>query len=1114
MLKLFLGAAGTGKTTRLSGEIEAVARRGEKVILLVPEQYSFESEKRLHRALGPRDSLQVEVLSFTRLCDNIFRRFGGLAGTPVTQTARYLLMSVAVNELQDTLKVYRKSASNITFLDTLLATCSEFKTAGITPEALSAFHAEAEDERLRDKLEDLTAIYGAYQALLENGFSDPEDGLIRACTLLENNNYFGDFHLFVDGFTTFMSAEFELLGHAIAQSPAVTFAMTTDSLPVPGEDTGVFATVRGAVGRLMRMAEQAAVSVEEPIFLREPVRYQSKDLAHLSGHFLEAGGEPFSGRAEHIRLRPGRDIYAETAQTAAEIATLVREKGYRYRDIAVIARDHTSYLSAVETIFLRYGIPFYDDRKEAADSFPLISGLLAAIDAVRGNFDGEGMLYLAKSPIIGFGVEEVARLEDYCYIWSIRGALWESDFVNNPRGLVEGVTEGDAALLQELNGLRVRLVEPLLGLREAVRDGNGMGFARGVYEYLQRIGAVDNLGCYAEKLPQLEGETFLEQNALLWDALIDVLDVFGLVLGRVSMKRARLCELFQLAVSTAEVGSIPQTLDQVLVGSADRIRPERVKAVFVLGCNEGIFPPNVGVGGVFSDRERQQLVEGGLNLSPPGFQQSLLERFYAYFALGLPEEELTVSWARADLRGREMLPSLIVSQLEALFPDRAEPEQDILEGAAGDRSAFALLAERYREDSPLTATLLDYFEHSERRDALLRMEAAGSNSAHELADPALPRQLFGGRMRLSPSRVERYYKCPFSYFAQDGLGLRKRRKVEFSPLESGNVIHHVLHVVVQKYGGAGLADRTLEQLQEEVAGVIEAYLSGRVEDLSKMPVRFRHLFGRLCGTIARLLQRLGEEFQQSLYCPAAFELPISSREEDGVEPLELVTPDGVPVTVEGIVDRVDVMKKNGKRYLRVVDYKSGSKAFKLQDVLYGLNLQMLLYLFTLQEHGTGELADAIPAGVLYLPVSDSYVAASRDTTAEDVGKEKSRQWTMSGLLLDDEDSLQGMEQELRGIYIPCKAGKDGTPDARSSLATREELGRLAAKVKEQIVRMADDLGKGKIASFPVDSDDYPTCAYCDYRSVCGYEEGDPVREIAKIDRKAVLEQLEKEQNQD
>ena len=1109
MLHFVLGTAGTGKTTFLREKIKEVVNQGKKVILIVPEQFSFESERALFKILGAKDSLSVEVLSFTRLCNSIFRAFGGLAGAELSKTARYLLMSVVVDELRDSLKVYRKSAMNISFLSTILAACSEFKAAGITASKLSDFSLSCEG-LLAEKAGDLAALYEAYQSMLEKGYTDPEDSLIRAVAVLEENDFFSDYTVFVDGFTAFMAGEYSLLRHVIACSHDVWFALTTDTPHDNQQGMGLFSPVKATVNQLTRIAKTAGVPIENYHILEEPLRFKAEGLAHLSKNFLEPAVKKFDGDLSFAEIFAAGDIFDETEHVAASIATIVREEGCRYRDIAVVARDTCGYLRALELAFSRYGIPYFLDDPEDIENKILTGTVLSALDAVRGSFDSGHIIMLAKSPVLGFDMQKVAELENYVYIWNIRGALWLDDFANNPRGMAENLTDDDVKQLEIINEVRESVMKPLTILRDGVKSGTGRTFAKAVYEFLQAVNAAENIEKYAESMPQGEKEAFLDESARLWDILVDVLEVFGEVLGNIKLPAAKLCDLFRLAAGSAETAAPPQTLDQVIVGKADRIRPENVSRVFIIGANDGVFPPATEVQGIFSDEERRQMIDAGMGISMPSLYQVVLERFFAYFAVTLPSEKLYISYCKADIQGRVMQPSMIISQIHALFPGLAEKNRDesTLIYIQNKNTAFSALSKHYSKDTVLAASLREYFMQKDAK-VLSRLEKAAVKPPHMLHAKDTAKELFGGNLRLSPSRVEKYYHCPFSYFAAYGLNLKKRQKVEFSPLESGSILHHILHVMVQKYGGKGLCECTQKQLENEIAEIIREYITSRIESMDALPVRFKYLFERLCGTAARLLKHMGEEFAQSKFDPAEFELPIRIGEK--IEPISLVTANGTNVVVEGIVDRVDVMTtKTGKKYVRVVDYKSGRKEFKLQDIICGLNMQMLLYLFTIQENGRESLADSIPAGVLYMPANERFITTDRTAADSQVENEKRKSWRMSGLLLEDDEALRGMEENLSGVFIPVKMKKDGTPDSASSLASLDRMGKLSSKVKDLVAQMADSITGGNVAAVPVDSADYTVCRYCDYKTVCGFEEGDPIRKIAKLDREKVLRMLEEE----
>ena len=1106
MLHFMLGIAGTGKTNRFMEKMHALAQKGERLVYLVPEQYSFEAERQIYRSLGAKLALYTEVLSFTRLSGSVFRAYGGLSGTAVSKTGKYLLMSLALGEVRDKLEIYRKSAGDTSFVRTLVETCGELKAAGITSAALERFVKTREQDALTKKITEISAIYSAYQSLIEHGYTDPDDDLIRACALLENNHFFEGLTVFVDGFTTFMAAEFEVLGHAIAGCRDIWFAFTADCIHDGQRGTGVFSPSKSAMRRLARLAENSGVKAAEPEILTPPLRFVSPELKHVAEHFLSPAPPAYSGAYTGTPEVCGcGDKHEEIENAAAKITELVREKGYRYRDIAVIARDPGPYAAAMETAFSRHNIPYFMSVNEDIENKPLVSCVLYALNAVRSGFHPDDVLLFAKSPLMGLDAGDIAAIENYCYCWSVRGSLWQSDFTNNPRGLKGPLTEDEAQLLKNINATRSFIITPLLRLQHALKAQDGKSFAGGIFHLLTEILAAENLTKYAEGLPA--GDAFLDETAQLWDLLMDVLDVFGTALAGHKMSAAKLCELFRLAVNATEIASPPQTLDQVLIGGADRIRPGKIRAAFVIGANEDIFPAAVTASGVFSDKERGELISAGLEVSAPVLQKSVLEKYFAYFALTLASERLYVNFSKSDAKGRELLPSMIVSQLLEIFPKLPVPKQDILHGISGEKSAFEAYSRHVHENSSVSASLRAFLQGGPYADILSKIDEASEKKPHMIADKTVAEKLFGSFMRLSPSKVERFYKCPYSYFISDGLKVHKRQKVEFTGLEAGSIIHHVLQAMVQKHGGKGLLELSEQELSAEILAIVREYLEAIIDDPEKLPARLTFLFKRLSGMLSRLLRRIGEEFYQSDFVPAAFEMPIKLGGR--TEPLRLRTADGTDVVVEGVVDRVDVMNKNGRRYIRVVDYKSGAKSFALKDVLYGLNMQMLLYLFTIAENGMKELSGGIPAGVLYMPASERYVSAARGASDEEILKKREKSLCMSGILLDDEEALRGMERDIAGIYIPVKLQKNGKPDT-SSLVSLEQMGALSRRIKGQIRGMAELLRSGRILSRPTVEDGVLSCEYCDYKAVCGFEQGDEITQVAKLDKDDVLTLLAQE----
>ena len=1109
MLQLILGPAGSGKTTLLRQQVVQSVRQGKQILYLVPEQFSFEGEAQLHELLTGEESLRVEVLSFTRLCNLIFRTLGGLAGRYVDNTARCILMSIAVSEAQDQLHYYARQTKNTAFVQSLVDTVHELKTAGISADLLRDAIGQAPEENLRSKGQEIALLYDLYQALIDQSYHDSDDDLAKACQKVEEQGFFGEYEVYIDSFTAFMAGEYRMLRAILSQAQKVTIALTADQLSDQEGGLGVFSAPKGTARRFVRMARDLGVEVLPPVVLRENHRFQAPELEHLQEELFRRE-TPYTGQVSAIHLTQGDNIYEEVSFVAAQIRRLVAQEGLRYREIVLIGRRTQEYTAPLAEIFPQFSIPYFLDRREDILSSPLVNGLLSALDVVGRGFETEGMLRLCKSGLLGLGEQSVAALENYCYIWSIRGQKWTLPFRDHPRGLVESLDEEDQRQLQDLEATRRQVVEPLVALKDKLRNATGSGFAAALYDYLIQVDAPSAL-----KMLSNGDKTTLEDFAQVWNCVMKLLDIFDETVGERIFSLSRLTELLRLGLLSLDLGHIPQTLDQVMVGDADRIRPDSPKVVFVLGANEGLFPLEEGVGGMFTQADREEMARLGLEITGGGESQAVLERFYAYFALTAPSQQLWVSFATADLSGNALQPSCIVTSLKSMFPGilHTTGELDPLDHLAGEEAAFQYFCSIYGEDTPLRASLLAHFSQEGRQGPLNRMEAFSTLDPFTLQDPQTARRLFGEEIRLSPTRLETFFKCPFAYFCASGLGLKPRRRVELTPLETGSVLHYVLEVMVKTYGIQGLRDLSSQARREKISQLLQEYLQSRVADQQELPSQFRYLYQRLVNTLEQLLEQLVREFSQSEFEPVAFELPIGK--EGSVQPLELMLPTGGRIYVEGTIDRVDVMEKDAVKYVRVVDYKSGEKTFRLSDVYYGLNMQMLLYLFSLWQQGRDPQGEPVlPAGVLYLPARTQAISCPRDTSPQELENLRIKGFRMSGLLLDDPQVLEGMEREVAGIFIPAKRKKDGELDRASSVATLAELGRLKGHMERLITQMAQTLRQGAVAPIPTYGLGYEPCTHCDFRSVCRREESDPVKTIAEWSRRELFQELAREEEED
>lgn len=1127
MLYPLVGAAGTGKTTYIIDKIRELCQQGEQVLLLVPEQFSFEMERRILLEVGIESVGHVEVKSFSHFCRKIFMEFGGGAGERINDAAKQMLMQLTLDEIRDKLEQYGRASAKIGFSASALEIVEQFKNAGITADDLQNFSAFCGEERLRQKTAELYEIYAVYQANLESGFVDEREDLARCVELLRGENYFGNHHVFLDSFRDFTPIEREMVSVILESCKALYLSIMSNNLANKGNKKNdntndTFKVVKDNALHIISLAKNLAVPVATPITFETAHRFQSEELLWLSEMLTELNPKACDSDCENLTVYQAADPYEELLYCAAQITHLIKNAGYHYKDFTIIARNLEKYQTEMEQIFHKYQIPLFWDNRMDIRHVALIRAVFSALDAVCGGFATEHILALAKSPLLALEHTSVLELENYCYTWSIKKEQWLHPWENNPRGLTSDFDDEAKEELVRINETAAAVVKPLIKLHDAMQDADGLQFASAVYTFLEEIGARENLRT-AFATEDLLYEKILEQNNEAWDILMDLLDTMANVLKDHVLPMDQLCDLFRSAMETCDFGTIPNTLDQVAVGTADRIRPNGPKVVFVLGMNQGEFPPQLKEQPFFTDSEREKLLESGIQIGPTIVRQNDYEQLYIYSALTAASEKLYLSYHLSLSDGSECTPSPLIRQILTLTNNRPLLKKQQLGDlffAVNDDTIYETFCRQYRNDNEIVSALRAYTQNSSNAERLAQVESVLERRDFAIEDEDLARELFGSYMRLAPSNVNKYFSCPFSYFCYSGLKLRAPMKADYSSIEAGNLLHHLLAEMIGRHGGKGLAELSLAELEKESAQIVEDYLKDCTGDPEKLRKRSQYLFRTLAHRASYILSQLGEEFAQSEFEPLYCELPINR--DSIVPPVVFESEKGIRLSIEGIVDRVDVMEKNGRRYARVIDYKSGGESFSFTEMVHGLKLQMLLYLLSICENGSGKLEHAVPGGILYFPATDAAMSVEKGSDSDDVRKERRKHYKMSGLVLEDDDCIFGMERPqasgksgkgmVMGDYIPVKStAKGGYHATHSKLANEEQMKLMFKHIRHLMSDMADNLSSGKIAALPAGSKSKRPCTFCEYRGICQHQDSDRetvFESMKKEDCFAAMEQLQ------
>lgn len=1110
MLQLMLGRSGSGKTTAVYDEIAARVNAGEeRLLLVVPEQFSFESERALLRRLGARDAARVRVLSFTRMADAVARECGGFSGRLMDEVTRTLLMRRALDEVSDRLTLYRRHAARADYVRAVLDIATECKQYAVAPRQLAETAAALPEGTLRQKLRELSCIMEAYEALAADSYIDPADALTRLAQQLTESDFARGCAVFVDGFKGFTEQEMHVMEQLMRRACTTVITLCTDTLDTR-DDYALFAPVSRTAARFIQMAKEHGVGVAAPRYLLHNHRAADPALEALERGFFATDTEVYDAPTDAVTVAPCSDRYAECRAVAREWRRLLREEGWRCRDLAVTARNLSDYDGILDTALAEAGIPSYLDRREDVRTEPLMALVQSALRVVSGGWRGEDLLQLMKTGLLGFSAPSIAKIENYIFMWNLNGRRLREEWTANPEGLSVKADEQTHRTLAYLNRLRHRVVAPLEQLWNTLSGHvSGMDFARAVYRYLEAAGVPRLVRLQVKRLNAAGDPAAAERMERMWELLMGLLDRFGTALRTASLSIKELAELFALAAQVADIGSLPQGLDAVQIGGAERMRFSAPRAVWILGANEGVFPAYPAGGGLFSDRERRELAAAGVTLSEVGEQQAVEERLYAYFAVSAPSERLYVSYLSGATEEGTLPPSVLTDTVRHLIPNAATLTGDELPESAAD--AFDRLAMRFREPSGESAALREHFEDEPAYAArLAAMERAAASRPAAFVDSKAAEAFFGDRLTLSATQVEQYHQCRFAYFCRYGLHVRAPRPAELGGLEFGNLAHYVMQTVLPRYTEEGYNGITRARVGEDAAAAVDAYIAEYMGGTEDKDARFLSLAARLCRIVTALLWQVVQELRQSRFVPTDYELPIGM--DDGVPATVLTLADGTRVRVIGKIDRVDVCREGDTAYVRVVDYKTGQKDFRLSEVVEGLNLQMLLYVFSLWDNAAARYGGEVtPAGVLYLPAKLPVIKATPDMDADKRARERLRSMRMNGLLLNNPEILSAMEVDGAGVFIPAKMKKDGTPDANSSVATLAQFGRLKQRAEALLRDMAATLRAGDVAALPArDGDKVDACAFCDYRAVCGHEANDPVREIRRLSADDVWRELEDE----
>lgn len=1091
MLTFLTGTYFTAKKQYIYESIRALLEKGERVCLIVPEQSSFDRDRDFLFTYGEKLGNKLTVSSFTHLSRDVLEQNGFRVKPEADEAARNVTMSIAAQECCDELDIYAGFASRTNSVARLLGEYSEIKSAGLDVSSLYEVSERLPEGTLRNKTKELARIFSVYEAILSERFSDASDNIAVMGEFLKSNPVFAGQYMFFDDFRGFTGAQIKLLREIISQAKE-TYVSVFAPDSVSAGDSGAFAHAVLNCRRLRAVAGESGVGCEEiKISSTHPV----KALDALNSSLFCGEKEAFSEKTEAVTLICAENKYAECDFIALEIKKLL-ESGMRCRDISITERSG-KYMNAMTSALKKYGIPVFEDKRVPLSEYPLIRMILSAVAVCVHGFSSEEVFSYVKTGLCGIDDEECALLENYAFIWQTEKSGWTKPFTSHPDGFGEEDTEQSRRQLERLEALRQRLVTPLQTLKRKLEKGEADTSCTAIYELLVSVNAAENFRNYAVALAENGNEAAATECARVWDFAMQSLDALYEAVSSRQLSPQRFYELLRIILSSGDVGRIPAGVDEIVIGTAGRTRHLEPKAVFVAGCNEGVFPQTPQNTGLFTSAEKRILGSNSFALESIPENIYAEERMIAYSVLNNATERLYVSYSTSDSSGGVLAPSEIITGIKEILPCVRcinTAQLSSMEKIGSLESAFEQCTVHFSENTPYSSSLRAFIEEGSLAHRLEAVRRLTENEPAKISDSDISTELFGKDMYISPSRADVFYTCAFRYFCQYGLNIKKARVADLDARINGLLIHYLLENILLSHSNKELCDMAEDELRAEVERITEEFISQFMGGRDDKGILLNRSLDKTKDTAFAILSRMRLEFSESLFETVAVELSIS---RDGkIAPCEIKLSDGGSITVGGKVDRVDAMKDSEQTYIRVVDYKTGGKEFRLSDVFDGLNMQMLIYLMCIWDSGEKEFGKVIPAGILYVPANTSGNYLPRNAGASEIEEQKLKNGKMNGMILEDLKVLEGMEKGCKGRFINASINDKG--EMKGTFLSLKGFRLLHEKIDSMLEGMGISLHKGEIAALPMIEDESKSpCRYCDYKDVCRRSEGDPSRAPTK-----------------
>lgn len=1132
MLKIVRGPSGSGKSHFFYDEIKNNNSNNKKIIL-VPEQISHETEKKSIQTFEKDLTRNIEVYTFSRLKRNVFKEFGGNKYKYINKASKAMILFNIMLNMDEKIETFTKSMRNAGFTKTILTLLEEL--SGYSIDKTTLFYLGQRNDlpiKLKNKLNEIALIKSKYDEFIKDKYLDSEEEFNILMEKLLNFNALNGSHIYMDDFYFLSEQQYKIFEYLINNVSEIT-------VTVPRNDNLAREVFKKSIefeNRIIEIAKKnnKEIKIIDIEKLNKVKKFENEELIHIEKNFFKYPHDVFKDKNENVKIFKSKDIFSEADYIAKNIIKMVRDENMRYKDIAIVSGNLSVYEKNLKIIMDEYEIPYHINKKVPINENPFIVLIRSLIEIVDKNWKYENVFSYLKTGLISLELENesnkediysnIDNLENYVLRKGIKGNKWKKDFENS---------ESDIEI-EKLNEIRKIVVEPIIEFENNLkRNKNVRSICEELYNFLVNRSVTIRMEEIIETFRRSGNIEKYKEYTGVFSAIMETLDKMVEAFGDMKMDLKTFSKTLSIGFDEYNIGIIPESVDEILIGDISTTRTSGIKNLFIIGANEGVFPRKSEGENIINDSERLSLREIGINLNSTTKEMTIEDQYLTYETLSIPTRNLILTYSISDSEGRSLKESSVITRLKTIFRNIIE-ESDIegikhdnfIENVSKEKPTFNRLLESFNDINRDENWRIVEKWYSSHQTWKYKYDSAikGLQFKNKLRkiNPKKIEGLYGKYLKFSPSRLEKYSSCPFSYFVESGLNAKERKIYEFSPPDMGTLMHETLKEFSDRINSnentinVDFSTKEIEEefVKEEIDKIIEKIVEDKKYSILKSSPKYEFVLKRIKKVLYNSAKAILFHIKYSNFETYKNELKIGN---DGDLPaVKLTLPSGKEVSLTGQIDKVDALNMDDDAYIRVIDYKSSSKDVEIGDIYYLMQIQLIMYIDMLLKNSKEIFKkNGLPGAMLYFKLDEPLIRATRGMTKTDIENEILKKFKMTGIVLKDAKVIANMDKKIESVslIVPAKLNKDGNVGNSESVLNIEEFEVLRKYVNKSIGSLCDELISGVISSKPFKSKTKCACEFCKFKAICAFDkdiEGNEYRYGTKLNKEEAIKKMKED----